>query len=116
MGLKENPVVKRVVEAGTGGVSKVVGQLLSDERFVGAVQTVVSSSLAAKGTLDKSLRAALATMNLPSVADVRKLDDKLDQLERVLSQLEGRLGRIEARLGGGEEKPPKKPASKKKAE
>lgn len=89
--LKNNPVMKRLVESGEERVGKIAQQLLSNEKFVGAIQSIVSRSLAAKGTLDKSLRAALAAMNLPSTADLESLRRKLDDLEQLLSSVEAKM-------------------------
>jgi hypothetical protein len=89
--LKNNPVMKRLVETGEERMGKLAQQFLSNDRFVGAVQTIVSSSLAAKGTLNKSLRTALAAMNLPSSADVDLLRAKVEDLERMLSSVETKV-------------------------
>ncbi len=87
--------MRKMVEAGEAGIGRLAGQLLSNERFVGAVQAIVSRTLAAKGTLDKSLRAALSTMNLPTTADVETVERKLEELERTIAELEERLSRVE---------------------
>ena len=89
--LKNNPVMKRLVESGEERVGKIAQQLLSNEKFVAAIQSIVSRSLAAKGTLDKSLRAALAAMNLPSTADLESLRRKVDDLEQLLSSVEAKM-------------------------
>jgi len=89
--LKNNPVMKRLVESGEERVGKIAQQLLSNEKFVAAIQSIVSRSLAAKGTLDKSLRAALSAMNLPSTADLESLRHKVDDLEQLLSSVEAKM-------------------------
>lgn len=89
--LKNNPVMKKLVETGEERIGKIAQQLLSNEKFVATVQTLVSRSLAAKGTLDKSLRSALSAMNLPSTADLDLLRSKVDDLERMLSSVEGKV-------------------------
>ncbi|CAM4524557.1 hypothetical protein HRD49_33400 [Corallococcus exiguus] len=89
--LKNNPVMKKLVETGEERVGKLAQQLLSNEKFVGAVQTLVSRSLAAKGTLDAALRTALSAMNLPSTADLEQLRSKVDDLEKLLASVEGKL-------------------------
>jgi len=89
--LKNNPVMKRLVESGEERVGKIAQQLLSNEKFVAAIQSIVSRSLAAKGTLDKSLRAALSAMNLPSTADLESLRRKVDDLEQLLSSVEAKM-------------------------
>ena len=89
--LRDNPVMKKLVETGEERIGKLAQQLLSNEKFVGAVQGVVSRSLAAKGTLDKSLRTALAAMNLPSTGDVEALRAKVEDLEKLLTSIEGKV-------------------------
>jgi polyhydroxyalkanoate synthesis regulator phasin len=91
MALKDNPVMKKLVETGEERIGKLAQQLLSNEKFVTAVQSIVSRSLAAKGTLDKSLRSALSAMNLPSTADLELLRGKVEDLEKLLSSIEGKV-------------------------
>ena len=89
--LRDNPMVKKLVETGEERVGKLASKMLSNEGFVAALQSLVSKSLAAKGSLDKSLRGALAAMNLPSSADVESLRAKVDDLERLLTSVEKKL-------------------------
>lgn len=89
--LKNNPMVKKLVETGEERIGKMAQQLLSNESFVATVQTLVSRSLAAKGTLDKSLRSALSAMNLPSTNDLEALRSKVDDLERLLGSVESKV-------------------------
>jgi len=89
--LKNNPMMKRLVETGEERMGRLVQQLLSNETFVATVQTIVSRSLAAKGTLDKSIRAALSAMNLPSAADLENVRTKVGDLERMISSLEAKI-------------------------
>jgi hypothetical protein len=89
--LKNNPVMKKLVETGEERIGKIAQQLLSNEKFVATVQTLVSRSLAAKGTLDSALRGALSAMNLPSTADLEQLRNKVDDLERLLTSVESKV-------------------------
>ena len=92
--LKNNPVMKKLVETGEVRIGKLAQQLLSNEKFVGAVQTIVGKTLQAKGTLDKSLRGALSAMNLPSTGDVESLKAKVEELEKLLTSVEGKLDQL----------------------
>lgn len=94
--LKNNPMMKRLVETGEERMGRLVQQLLSNEKFVATVQTIVSRSLAAKGTLDKSIRGALSAMNLPSTADLENVRTKVDDLERMISSLEAKIDSLSA--------------------
>jgi polyhydroxyalkanoate synthesis regulator phasin len=92
--LKNNPVMKKLVATGEERIGKLVQQLMSNEKFVAGIQTIVSRGLSAKGTVDKSIRTALSAMNLPSTGDLENLREKLDELEKLLSQLEGKVDRL----------------------
>src|SRR5258708_1198867 len=89
--LKNNPVMKRLVETGEERMGRGVQELLSNEKFGAAVETIVCRSLAAKGTLDKSIRGALSAMNLPSAGDLENVRTKVDDLERMISSLEAKI-------------------------
>jgi hypothetical protein len=89
--LKNNPVMKKLVETGEERIGKIAQQLLSNEKFVNTLQTVVTRSMAAKGSLDKSLRGALSAMNLPSTGDMEVLRSKVDDLEQMLASVEGKV-------------------------
>lgn len=89
--LKENPVMKRLIATGEERVGKLVQQLMSNEKFVLGIQTIMSRALSAKGTVDKSLRTALSAMNLPSTGDLEQVREKIDDLEKLLGQLEGKI-------------------------
>src|SRR3954467_6403048 len=94
MAFKDNPVMKRLGGTGEKRRGQIAQQLLSNEKFVGTVQSIVSRSLAAKGTLDKSLRSALSAMNLPSTADLEILKDKVEELERMLGSVESKIDKL----------------------
>ncbi|WP_224243922.1 hypothetical protein [Hyalangium gracile] len=89
--LKDNPVMKKLVETGEERIGKIAQQLLSNEKFVAMVQSLVSRSLAAKGTLDTALRTTLSAMNLPSTADLEQLRAKVDDLEKLLASVESKV-------------------------
>ena len=89
--LKDNPVMKRLVATGEERVGKLVQQLMSNEKFVLGIQTIMSRALFAKGSVDKSLRTALSAMNLPSTGDLELVREKIDELEKMLGQLETKI-------------------------
>lgn len=92
--LKDNPVVKKIVETGEERIGKLAQQLLANEKFVAMIQKLVASSLAAKGTVDKSLKTALAAMNVPSSSDVDELKARLSSLERTVSSLKEQVSSL----------------------
>lgn len=92
--LKDNPMMKKLVATGEERIGKLVQQLMSNEKFVAGVQTIVSRGLSAKGAVDKSIRSALSAMNLPSTADLETLREKIDEVEKLLGTLEGKIDQI----------------------
>lgn len=92
--LKDNAVMRKLVAAAEQRIGHVVQQLMSNEKFVAGVQTIVGRALSAKGALDKSIRTALSAMNLPSSADLEAVGVKIDELERVLGQVEGKIDEL----------------------
>ena len=97
--LKENPMFKKMFELGEEQVGKLAQQLLSNEKFVNAMQTIVGNTLKAKGLMDKNVRMALSAMNLPSVADVENLKKKLDELEETIERLEECVTKLSEKTG-----------------
>ncbi len=92
--LKDNPMMKKLVATGEERIGKLVQQIMSNEKFVSGVQTIVSRGLSAKGSLDKSIRSALSAMNLPSTGDLETLREKIDEVEKLLGTLEGKIDQL----------------------
>jgi hypothetical protein len=94
MALKSNPVVKKLVQTGEAQVGKIVQQLLANEKFVAGIQTVVQTTLTAKGAFDRNIRMALSAMNLPSTADLEQVRSKVGELESVLVKLDEKVNQL----------------------
>jgi hypothetical protein len=102
--MKNHPMVKKALAAGEERMGKIVSQLLSNEKFVAGIQTMVASALSAKGSLDKSLKRVLTAMNLPTIEDVQQLRAKLDELETILDGVNERVTQLaEKKRGRGED-------------
>ena len=94
--LLKNPAVKRALSAGEERMGKLVTQLLSSERVMHRVQTVLTSALTAKSTFDRGLRSAMSAVSLPSTEEVEELRRKLAELETMLDGLAAKLERRRA--------------------
>lgn len=99
MAIRRNPLVQKMMEIGEAQLDRLTTQILGNEKFVSAVQGIVSRSLSAKGTLDRSIRAALATMSLPSVKDIDDLRGRLDELDRSIGEIAAKLEKVEKGMG-----------------
>ena len=96
-GLLKNPSVKKALALGEERMGRLVTQLLSSERVMHGVQTMVSSALTAKSTLDRSVKSAMQAVNLPSTDDVAELRRKLSELESVVDGLASKVDAPKAR-------------------
>ena len=101
--LLKNPAVKRALSAGEEHMGKLVTQLLSSERVMHRVQTVVASALTAKSTFDRGLRTAMSAVSLPSTEEVEELRRKLAELE---TMLDGLAAKVERAPGAAGDPPP----------
>ncbi len=95
MSLRDNPLLKKMIATGEERMSKVAANLLTNEKLMGAVQKTFSAALEAKGTMEKSVQAALSTLNVPTASDVKKLEGKLEELEKVFESLSNRIADLQ---------------------
>jgi polyhydroxyalkanoate synthesis regulator phasin len=95
--LRDNPVLKKMIETGEERVGKIATHLLSNEKLMGALQKTVSAALEAKGLVERNVQSVLSTMNIPSAADVHRLQGKIDELERVFEALSAKIAELQKR-------------------
>jgi polyhydroxyalkanoate synthesis regulator phasin len=87
----KNPAVKRALEMGEERMGRLVTQLLSNEKVMHGVQTMVSSALQAKSTFDRGVKSAMQAVNLPSSDDLEELRRKVAELESTVDGLNAKL-------------------------
>ncbi len=92
-GILRSPAVRKALAMGEERMGRLVTQILSNEKVMHGVQTVVSSALQAKSTFDKGVKTAMGAVNLPSTEDVEELRRKLSELESVVDDLGQKLDR-----------------------
>jgi hypothetical protein len=100
-GLLNNPAVKKALAKGEERMGRLVTQLLSNEKVMHGVQTMVSSALTAKSTLDRGVKSAMQAVNLPSTDDVDELRRKLSELESVVDGLASKVDSSPKKKNGG---------------
>jgi predicted nucleic-acid-binding protein len=98
MPIKSDVVVKRFFDKGEELVGKVTNQVLSNEKFMAALQQTISKAIETKTKVDKNFQHALSTLNLPSTADLKKIEEKLVELEELLDGLGEKIGAIDKKL------------------
>ena len=98
MGDKESGAVKTILGLGEEKMGDVVNQLLANEAFVSAMQKAIAGSLGAKRSMDKTLSAVLGMVNVPTLEDVDKIRDKMNELEEAMSEIGERLEKLNDKL------------------
>jgi hypothetical protein len=98
MGDKENGAVKTILGLGEEKMGEVVNQLLANEAFVSAMQKAIAGSLGAKRSMDKTLSTVLGMVNVPTLEDVDKIRDKMNELEEAMAEIGERLEKLNDKL------------------
>ena len=95
---KHESAVKTILGLGEEKMGEVVNQLLANESFVGAVQRAISGGIGAKRSVDKGVATLLGTLNIPTLDDVDKIRDKMNEVEQTLADIGERLEKLNAKL------------------
>ena len=100
--MADNAVFKKILATGEEQFGKIAAQLVSNEKFVASLQVAVTRALEAKGSFDRQVSSTLAAMHVPTTHDVAKLNDRLEELERIFEGLSTKVDSIMEKL---DEKP-----------
>lgn len=90
--------VKTILELGEEKMGEVVNQLLANEGFVSAMQKAIAGSLGAKRSVDKGVTTLLGMVNIPTLEDVDKIRDKMNELEEAMGEIGDRLEKLNDKL------------------
>ena len=93
--LRDNEVLKKMIATGEERMSKLASQLLQNETFMGALQKTMSAALDVKATAERAAQSALSAMNIPTSGDVKKLEGKIDELEKVFEGLSAKIAELQ---------------------
>ncbi|MBI1948011.1 MAG: hypothetical protein HYS27_20135 [Deltaproteobacteria bacterium] len=93
-GDKHDGAVHTILGLGEEKMGEVVNQLLANEVFVQAMQRAISGSIGAKRNLDKGVSTLLSLVNVPTLDDVDKVKDKLDELEETIGEIAAKVERL----------------------
>ena len=95
MSLRDSPLLKKMIATGEERLSKLATELLANERVMGTLQKTVSAALEAKGLVERNVQTALSTMNIPTSSDVKKLEGKIEELEKVFEALSSQISSLQ---------------------
>jgi type I restriction-modification system DNA methylase subunit len=101
MPLKSDVIMKRIMDKSEELIGRITNQVLANEKFLAALQQMISKAVETKGRVDKNVQQALSTLNLPSTADIQKFQEKLAEFEELLDGMDGKVDKILKKLDGG---------------
>lgn len=100
-GDKHDGAVRTILGLGEERMGEVVNQLLANEVFVQAMQRAISGSIGAKRNLDKGVSTLLSLVNVPTLDDVDRVKEKLDELEETIGEIATRVERLSRKSAKG---------------
>jgi hypothetical protein len=110
----DQSIMNNILSLGEERMGELVTQLLKNDSFVDAMQRAITSSLAAKKSVDKGLVGIYSALNVPTLDDVEELRGKLNEVEDAMGLIEERTRALHARFSDGTgAKSAKKKASRK---
>ena len=77
-------------------MSWLAEELLSNPRFAQLISTATQKALETKGRFDKNVQTLLGLLNLPSHADLRRLQTRLDAVQGSLTNLSLKVDKLVA--------------------
>jgi len=75
-------------------MTRLVGQLMSNEAFVSALQGAMARAVDAKLVLDSQLRAALARLGVPTQENIEVLRNEVGELNAEVQRLHQEIERL----------------------
>jgi len=100
MPIQREVVMKKLMDKGEEMVGRITNQVLSNEKFLAAIQQVIARAIGTKLVLDKNVQQALSSLNLLSTADLRKVEEKIADLELILDGIDAKVTAIQRKMDG----------------
>jgi hypothetical protein len=89
---------RKMLDTGEEQFGKIASALLRNEQFVSTLHTAVGRALDAKGLVDRQVSSTLSAMHVPSRQDLQKLNDRLEEIERIFEELSRKVDGIAGKL------------------
>ncbi|MFM2152613.1 MAG: hypothetical protein RL199_1048 [Pseudomonadota bacterium] len=87
-------ILQSLIAGGEAQVARLAAELVGNEKLLSTLQAVVSRALALKGAVDAQVATTLDVLHAPTSRDMRKLQDRLDELERLFEGLTAKADAI----------------------
>ncbi len=93
-----SPLLKTLFFGNEARLGRLATALASNERLLAAAQTAVTRILAARGAVDRGVASMREALHAPSTRDVRMLQDRVEELERLLESVDSKVSGLATRL------------------
>lgn len=90
---------QRLLGLGTDKLQELMGEMMKNEHFQQALGQAMTRAFSAKHQLDKNMQTVLGLLSVPSRADVRRIEDRIEGLASQLAALTGRLDALAGQSG-----------------
>ncbi len=87
MSEKKNKVMDEMIERWEETLSLISNKILSNDRLLNLIQTIIAKAITAKGRVNKNMEVVLNSLNLPTRKDIQKLYEHIDELDEKISKL-----------------------------
>ncbi len=87
---------KSLVNLGEEKINALISVLLSNEKFINGIQTIIAKSFTAKNFIDERIQYVFSNLNLVTKSDLSKIIRRIDDLEDKFDYLSERIGEIRA--------------------
>jgi|GEM_PF-2034110 polyhydroxyalkanoate synthesis regulator phasin len=84
---KKSKVIDEMVEKWEETLSIISNRILSNEKLLNLVQTIIARAITAKGKVNKNMEVVLNSLNLPTRKDIQKLYEHIDELDEKITKL-----------------------------
>jgi hypothetical protein len=74
---------KKIVSVGEQKLNDITAQVLSNEAIIDGLQDAMKMALNARKQAVQTVKVALKLVNVPSLDDIQRLQNKLDEIEKV---------------------------------
>ncbi|MCG3173293.1 MAG: hypothetical protein GMKNLPBB_01471 [Myxococcota bacterium] len=91
-------MISGLLAAGESALTQLTSRLLNNEAFIKGMQEAVASALESKGRWDRRMQFALSQFNITTAEDLRRVRDKLDDLEEAVDALAEKVDLLSRRL------------------
>ncbi len=91
-------LLQTLLAGGEARMAQLATELVGNEKLLATLQAAVTRALALKGAVDARVATTLDALHAPTSRDMRRLQDRLDELERLFEGLTTKVDALRTAL------------------